>query len=381
MDVAKAKKVVLITNIPNPYRVPLFNELNGQLINQGASLKVVFAAKKYGRRLFKLSENEMRFDYEFLHSRAIERGKDASATFLYSGIEAMLHREQPTHVMVSGFSVAAAKVIRKAKAMGYSTFVWSGTVLPFTGKLSWAKNLWRKWLARKIDGFICYGTKAKNYLVNQLGVEQEKVHISFNTVDTDFFRVATEEHRRQNIDKSFVKQLTSISYLNERKDNRTLIDLVFSIGQIRGDFVLNLIGDGEQRAELEAYAEEKGVSEHVLFHGFVQKNDLPKHLAKTDVFLFHTKFDIWGLVLNEAMAAGLPCLSSVHAGATDDLINEGETGFSVDFSNIEIATQRVMTLLDDEDLGKKVGKNASRFIQENMGLANSAGSIVKALAI
>lgn len=381
MDVGKTNRVVLITNIPNPYRVPLFNEFAQQLAAKGASLKVVFAAKTYERRLFKISKDEMQFDYEFLDSKAIDRGKDTSATFLYAGVEEVLQQEQPTHVIVSGFSAATAKVVRKAKRMGYSTFVWSGTVLPFTGKLAWAKNLWRKRLVKKVDGFICYGTKAQNYLVEHLGVSRDKITISFNTVDTKFFGEETTRLRAMAPKENDLRQLTSISYLTDRKDNKSLIDLVVALKKIRTDFVLNLLGDGEQGEELKAYARQKGVSEQVIFHGFVQKQDVPAHFALTDVFFFNTKFDIWGLVLNEAMSAGLACIASVNGGSTHDLIQDGNTGFSCDFANIDDVVAKVNELLDNEELRNEIGRNARQLIETKINLKTSANSIVKALAI
>ena len=56
------KKVVLITNIPNPYRVPLFNELSKQLRNESIHLKIIFANRTYKRRRFKLNEGDFKFD-------------------------------------------------------------------------------------------------------------------------------------------------------------------------------------------------------------------------------------------------------------------------------------------------------------------------------
>lgn len=55
-------------------------------------------------------------------------------------------------------------------------------------------------------------------------------------------------------------------------------------------------------------------------------------MFQSHCFLFQTDFDIWDLVLVEAMSAGLPCISSIHAGATHDLIKDGVTGFAMNLS-------------------------------------------------
>jgi glycosyltransferase involved in cell wall biosynthesis len=117
----------------------------------------------------------------------------------------------------------------------------------------------------------------------------------------------------------------------------------------------------------------------VLFHGYKQKNDLPYFFAKADLFLFPTKFDIWGLVLNEAMSAGLPCLASLHAGAVHDLITENVTGFKVDFDLTEKVTRQIDFLLSNHDEARRVGTNAENFILEHASINKSTEGFLKAI--
>lgn len=377
----KQQKLVLVTNIPNPYRVPLFNELNSQLQAKGIAFKVLFAARGYAHRRFKLSDLDLQFEHQFLDAKPMEVGKAENVRFLYKGLVKELKIERPDWVIVSGFSAATAKVLWNGFFAKYKTLIWSGTISPFTGKLGAIKQLWRKTLAKFVSGFICYGSMARDYLINYLGVRPEKVHISFNTVDTTFFKKETLNHKDQLTEAPAKKHLTSISYLTERKDNETLLNMAVELLKLRDDFVLHIIGDGEQKTQLEKKAEALGVSEHVVFPGFVQKTNLPQYLATTDVFLFHTKFDIWGLVLNEAMAAGITCLSSINAGATSDLIIEGETGFKTDFSASKETAQKIDTVLKNNALRARIGKQAQQLIETEFTLTKSAGRIVKALGL
>ncbi len=66
--------------------------------------------------------------------------------------------------------------------------------------------------------------------------------------------------------------------------------------------------------------------------------------------------NIWGLVLVEAMSAGLPCISSIYAGATHDLIKDGVTGFAMDFSETEEVVDKVNWILENPELSKKLVK-------------------------
>ena len=64
-------KILVITNIPNPYRIPLFNELNIQLREKGMEFKVIFAAETYSRRKFVIDLNDCKFEFAFLGSEQI----------------------------------------------------------------------------------------------------------------------------------------------------------------------------------------------------------------------------------------------------------------------------------------------------------------------
>ena len=148
---------------------------------------------------------------------------------------------------------------------------------------------------------------------------------------------------------------------------------------MRKDFVLDLIGDGDDRANLEQYVALNSLGQCIIFHGFRQRNELPLFLAKSSCFLFQTDFDIWGLVLNEAMAAGVPCIASVNAAASFDLIIENETGFILNFENTELVLKKINFLLDNPDEVKRMGENAARFINKNASLSKSAEGFVSSL--
>ena len=374
--------MLVITNIPNPYRVPLFNELSQQLGEKSHKLKVVFAAKGYPRRFFKLNEAEFEFEYEYLNAAPRQIGNSESYRFSYSGSLRVIKKEKPDFVIVTGFTMATANALWAGKFGEHKTLIWSGTTQAAHGKFALMKKLWRKVLGNFAAGFICYGSHARRHLVEYLGLSPHKMHISFNTVDTSFFDERTLELRLGIPNRGDrVKQLTSISYLTERKDQGALVQLVARLKEKRSDFVLNIIGDGDQRKTLQKMIDDAGLQEHVMLLGHKQKEELPTYLAETDVFLFHTKYDIWGLVLNEAMAAGLPCLSSINAGSSYDLIKEGENGYVVDFNDQKGVVPTLEKLLDDPSLRKKVGNKARETVRQQFNLRASASSIVKALGI
>ncbi len=88
--------------------------------------------------------------------------------------------------------------------------------------------------------------------------------------------------------------------------------------------------------------------------------------------MFQTDFDVWGLVVNEAMAAGVSVLASTNAGATHDLIIDGVTGFAVDYNNQAAVLEKINLILDNSELTGRMGRNAEEIVATRANIAVSA---------
>lgn len=371
-------KIILVTNIPNPYRVPLFNELNRQLHKQGDELLVLFAAEKYDRRKFELNKNDFQFAYKILSSKLTTLGNEEKAFFDYGDLSGVLKTENPDLIIASGFSMATMKAWWFKRQSGCKLLIWSGSVTAEGKGLNWLRTLQRRFLIKQADAFVAYGTRSAKYLM-RLGANEKRVYKALNTVDTAFFSQETQKLKDSKKDQENLKHLTFVGYLSNRKRVDVLLDIFGLVIQKQKNVVLDIIGDGSSKGELEAKAKSMFEAGKVNFYGFRQKEELPLYLAQTDLFLFQTGFDIWGLVLNEAMAAGLTCIASPNAGAIDDLIEDGQTGFVCNFDNREEAVSLINRLLDNPAERKRVGENAARFIQEKVNVAVSARGFVEAI--
>ena len=371
-------KVLLITNIPNPYRIPLFNLLNEELKASGHSLYVLFAVRDYNRRKFELNMDTCRFDYHFLGSHGFRLGLSEGLMFTYPGILRHVIKNRPDQIIVSGFSLATVKLFLFAGLYRISYIIWSGAVLREGRFDSFLRLKMRRLMVRMAKGFIAYGSKAREYLL-YLGADGSNIRIGINTVDTSFFESKTAEIRRH-IDATKVPVLTYIGYLTGRKNVACLLELAQQLKK-QHDFKLVIVGDGEQRIMLEEQTGVLGLNDRVEFAGFRQPEELPAFLAQTDIFLFQTSFDIWGLTLNEAMAAGCCCVASINAGATSDLIQEGVTGYIADFNATDKTVDLVHKLLENAALREETGSNASRFIREKVSLQQSVNGFLQALTL
>ena len=372
------KNVLIITNVPQDYRIAMLNKLDDMLKEQNIQLKVLFAASGYKRRKSKLDFSRMKFDYTFLKSTKFNLGSVENTMFTYPGIIRFHIKHKPDITFVIGYSPATIKLWLFSFFMKINFFIWSGSVKFKGRKDSALRILMRKILVRRAKEFVAYGTMAKRYLIS-IGAPADKISIAINTVDTDFFNQVAIS--RENRKVSATKQLLYLGYLTHGKKIDDLIHTIYELKTIRNDFKLTIIGDGPARELLFNLVNELHLNDYISFEGFIQKKDLPPYLINTDMFLFQTGCDIWGLVLNEAMASGLPCVVSPNAGAAIDLIKENENGVILDFSHYEKAAQKLNSLLDDETLLLKLGINANRFISEYVTPQKSAQGFIDAINI
>ena len=255
--------------------------------------------------------------------------------------------------------------------------IWSGAIQRKNRPDSYLRILQRKVLIKRAAGYIAYGKKAKEYLI-YLGADQNKIEIGINTVDTKFFMLESEKLRKLKHNDNN-KHLLYIGHLTKGKRIDQLFEVIKILSKFRNDFFLELVGDGDEMENLKKLSNNLNISDIVKFEGFRQKQDIPQYLARADCFLFPSEYDVWGLVLIESMAAGLPCISSIYAGATYDLIQDEVTGFAVDFSEKEKVAEKIDWVIENPELAKEIGQNASQFIAENASIEKSATGFLNAV--
>jgi len=121
---------------------------------------------------------------------------------------------------------------------------------------------------------------------------------------------------------------------------------------------LALVGDGPQRAELEAYF--AGLPVH--FAGYLQGEELATAYASADAFVFPSSLESFGLVLLEAMASGLPVIAARVGGVTD-IVREGVNGYSFDIGDIKGLVERTRAALHDPAHLRQMGAAARAYAE------------------
>lgn len=138
------------------------------------------------------------------------------------------------------------------------------------------------------------------------------------------------------------------------------------------------IGAGELKNEIQTYIREHKLESYALLYDFIQYDELPHFYAYADALLLPSTSDQWGLVVNEAMAAGLPVSVSKACGCADDLVVEKENGttFSPDVSGI-LQTLRYLHTMDESQ--RHAMGSTSVDIIKNYSLAAFTSGVIELL--
>lgn len=140
-------------------------------------------------------------------------------------------------------------------------------------------------------------------------------------------------------------QLLYVGSMVKRKGLDLLIDALKFVKQ---DFRLRIVGNGNEHeiSEIRRLAQSNGIENKIEFCGFKQGNDLIQEYKDADMFVFPTREDCFGLVLVEALCAGVPIISSKYADGAYDVIEEGKNGLLVDPYNAEEFGQKIESVLN-----------------------------------
>ncbi|WP_170142076.1 glycosyltransferase [Thioalbus denitrificans] len=184
------------------------------------------------------------------------------------------------------------------------------------------------------------------YLIN-LGMPEERIWTGYDVVDNEHFREGAQRARakatflREELDLPEHYFLTCARFI----DVKNLTGLVLAYAHYVVDcgtqpWGLVLVGDGPLRGEIWALVQNLGLEDLIRLPGYKDYEELPAYYGLADVFVLPSSSETWGLVVNEAMAAGLPVLVSEKCGCAPDLVREGVNGFTVDPGGVgQLATQ------------------------------------------
>lgn len=299
----------LVTNIPAPYRLPVYDLL------PKAEFSVIFCARREKNRQWQLPE--LSFQHEFLSERVTAASDGFNYRHNNPDVWSVLNRLRPRVVITTGFNPTHLYAFAWAKLRGASHISMTDGTTASEAGLSRKHRLLRRFVFSGTDAYIAASSGGRA-LYGSYGVDDESVFQSHLCADNMHFAAHASNTNRP-YDVMFSGRF------HEGKLPFFFVDVCQSIKHRRGECKALLIGDGPLKDQVLMQLSQAGID--FEYPGFVQQGDLPYWYSRAKVFLFPTRLDSWGVVANEAMAAGTPVITSSTAGVAGALVIDGVTGF------------------------------------------------------
>lgn len=356
-------KVLFLANIPSPYRVDFFNELGKK-----CELTVTFEGILATDRDAKWVYSEM----EHFHAVFLKGLRTKSDQFLCTDIISVI-RKKYDHIIVGGYSTPTGML-----AIEYMRFHKIPFWIEADGGLISQDNVVKfhikSHLISSASGWFSSGKMTTDYLVHY-GANSDGIKVyPFSSISrkellTDICTNELKQKYRNEFGLTGTKIILSVGKFGNNDGYRKGFDILMrAFLRCSEDYHLYIVGDAPTK-EFLVLKKSLGLN-NVHFLEFMPKKDLKKMYCASDVFCLQTREDIWGLVINEAMAAGLPVITTNRCIAGMELVEEGRTGYIVPVEDERLLAERITSVLENDDLRVSMGRNGLEKIRywtiENM---------------
>ena len=257
---------------------------------------------------------------------------------------------KPQVVLVPGWnSITLVRAAVACRRHGIPVLYRGDSQLGASGSLvSFIRDQRARMMLGLFSRFLAVGERSREYL-EHFGVSGERVFFSPHCVDNEHFaRIAKPyqspgERTRARIENGIPENEFVVLYLGKLEQKKRPIDAIRAVAALGDNVTLLMVGSGELESECRAAAQRLGAQ--CVFTGFKNQTELGAQYGIADCLVLPSDHrETWGLVVNEAMAAGLPCVVSDAAGCSPDMIVEGKTGYSYPLADIDSLSRAIASV-------------------------------------
>lgn len=313
------------------------------------------------------------------------KAEDVPVTVVYQRALSLFREHKTRIVFVPSYWPASSLAIILAARNAGARVVMMNDSHAHTAK---ARGLWaevKRRLVLQFDAALVAGAPQKDYFTG-MGLEPGKIVTGYDAVDNEHFNRRAQAARTRAKEVRAKHGLPDRYFLNVgrmvwKKNLETLVDAYRVVKSKMGCECprLVLVGSGKLERSLRERCLKHGLSvwqaagkdggarfgdADVLFHGFRQIDELPDFYALAECFILPSREEEWGLVVNEAMACGLPVLVSRVAGCARDLVREGENGFLFDPFDAAALAGHMERITREPELAKRLGATSQCIIAD-----------------
>lgn len=349
-------KVLFLTNVPSPYRVDFFNELGKK-----CELIVLFEKSTSDERDASWKQyNFVNFKGIFLKGKSI----DVDSAICFDVVK-YLKKNTYDHIVVTNFLMPTGMI-----AIQYMR--WKGIEYWLESDGGFAKNgkgireVVKKYFIKGAKGYFSTAEEHDKYYL-QYGADPHKIfRYPFTSLKrSDLLPIipsrAEKESLRIKLGILEEKVILSVGRFSYQNGYGKGFDILLRIAETYDDrYGFYIIGDKPTDEFLEFKDSKK--LDNVHFVDFKQKEELSLYYRAADVFVLLSRGDVWGLVINEAMAHTLPVVSSNKVIAGLELIYDDENGYVVKLDNEQLIAKKIKYILDNDEIRTYMSNKSKELI-------------------
>lgn len=353
---------VLISNIPAPYREPVYEQVSQ---HYPGSFTVVYCQALEPDRAWKFPLGG--YPKHFLEGRRFSYHRIYDHHVHWNlGVWKTLSQLNPQVVITNGYNPTHIFAFLWARLHGRKHVAMTDGWLRSEEHLSLVHRVVRKWMLPRTAAFIGASRRSLE-LFRSYGASKESCFTSQLCGNNEAFLNHPE------VDRPF--DLMFSGQFIDRKMPFFFCDVAKLLKQRRGHLRVLLIGDGPLRIETLARLDAAGVEYE--YPGFMTQDELPTRYTSAKLFLFPTLQECWGVVVNEACAAGTPVITCDNTAVDGELVIDGQTGFVLPLE-ASVWADASNRLLDEPALWANFSR-ASKSAVRPYSYASAAQGILDAL--
>lgn len=340
-------KIAIVTNMPAPYRNPIFKQL-GHIYKD--NFLVIYSTKAEPNRSWKF--DDLGFNHIFLKEKIIGGTEGLSYIHNNPDVRGHLKTFSPDIIITTGFYPTSLyawlyALLHRKKHIPM-TDGWAGV----EKHLSWIHKVVRILVFNTSHAFLG-ASKNSLDLYRSYGMKDHQLFQSHLCVENSTF-YNEKSFKDRKYDLMFSGQFT------ERKLPLFFAEVAKKVSEIIPNLKVLILGNGPLKDEFFTLLKQYSIDFH--YAGFVTQQELPNYYADAKLFLFPTLLDAWGVVVNEAMASGTPVITTPFAGVIDDLIIHEETGYILPIDR-DMWSSQIVKLLNSPDQWNQLSIKAKEHVQ------------------
>ena len=232
----------------------------------------------------------------------------------------------------------------------YSNSKWNASI-----------SMLMKLLYNRADKIIAVSNFIKSDLIRGYNIEESRVMVIYNPVNIEKIDALASEEISDQWFREEVPVVISVGRLSKEKGYDTLLR-AFAIAREKSDIRLAILGEGEEKKSLEELGRKLGIERDIVFLGY--KNNPYKYMKRASIFVLSSLYEGFPNVLIEAMACGVPLISTMYNLCPSEIIVHEKTGLLVPVANEKAFAEAILRLLKDEKLRRSLAEGARKKVAD-----------------